>query len=77
MNIKSQGVRFQGGYIKVGNLGVLYKTELEGDPETFTFGFMQLFDKTQPRGLTGLSKAPKRGPIPGLLNKSWEFWGLV
>ena len=38
---------------------VLNKTELEDDPETFTFSLMQLFDKTQPRGPTGLSKAQK------------------
>ena len=26
--------------------GVLHKTKLEGDPETLTFGFMQLFNLT-------------------------------
>ena len=30
--------------------GWLYKTELEGDPETFIFGFMKIFDFTQPGG---------------------------
>ena len=34
--------------IKVGNSGILNKTNLEGDPETLTFGFMELFDLTLP-----------------------------
>ena len=33
----SKSVLFPGS---VGNLGVLYQTELEGDSETFVFGFM-------------------------------------
>ena len=33
-------VRFQVHKIKVGNLGVLYKTELAGDPEISTFGLI-------------------------------------
>ena len=59
------------------DLGILYKTRLEGDHQTLNFGLMQLFDTMQPQGPTGSSKAPKRGPFPGLLNKSWEFGGLV
>ena len=31
--------------------GLLNKTKLEGDPETLTFGFMQLFDLMQPQHL--------------------------
>ena len=37
--------------------GVLYKTVLVGDPETFIFGFMQLFDL--PGGQVGSSKSQK------------------
>ena len=40
------------------NLGmVLYKIELEGDPEIFTVGFMKMFDTTQPR------KKPQKGSV--------------
>ena len=34
---------------------------------------MQLLDATQPRGLTGTSKAIKKGPLSCLLNKIWKF----
>ena len=40
-----------------------------------TLSLMQLFDLTQPRGPSGSSKSSKNGPIPGSLNKSWEFGG--
>ena len=30
--------------MKVGNLGVMHKTRIEGDHQTFTYGFMQLFN---------------------------------
>ena len=46
---------FQVCKTKVGNSGFLHKTKLEGDPETLTFGFMQLFALTQPRAPAGLS----------------------
>ena len=39
---------FQVHYIKVGNMGVVHKTRLEGAHQTFTFGLMQLFYLTQP-----------------------------
>ena len=55
----------------------MHKTRFAGDPEKFTFGVMQFFYTTQPQGPTGSSKASKRGPFPGSLNKSWEFGGLV
>ena len=42
---------FQACQTKVGNSGFLHKTKLEGDPETLTFGFMQLFDLMQPQHL--------------------------
>ena len=42
--------------IKIGNLGLLHKRI-----ETLTFGFLQLFDLTQPRGSAGLSKSNKSG----------------
>ena len=51
----------------------MHKTRLAGDPEKFTFGSIIFFYTTQPRGPTGSSKASKRGPFPGSLNKSWEF----
>ena len=56
-------------------MGVVHKTRLEGDHQTLTFGVMQLFDITQPRGPTGLVKIVKKSPIPGSQNKSWEFGG--
>ena len=55
----------------------MYKTKLVGDPETVTFGFMELFDLTQPGGPVGWSKSSNRGAFPGLLNKSWDFGGLA
>ena len=48
-----KAVCFQVGYLKVGNFGVLHQKELEGDPESLTFGSMQLFDTTLPKGSTG------------------------
>ena len=50
---------------------------LQGDRETFTFAFMYLFNLKHPRGPAGLIKSPSKGRFVGLLNKSWEFWGLV
>ena len=43
-----KGVRSQVRKIKVGNSGVLPKTKLEGDPDSLTFAFIQLFYLTQP-----------------------------
>jgi hypothetical protein len=43
-----KGVCFQFCEIKVGNPGVWHKTRFEGDQKILTFGFMQLFDLTQP-----------------------------
>ena len=50
-------------------------TTFEGDHHTLTFGAMHLFDTTQPGGPKGPSKFSRKGPIPGLLNKRWEFAG--
>ena len=46
---------------KSSEFGVMHKTRLEGDHQRLTLGLMQLCDRTQSRGPTGL------------LNKSWEF----
>ena len=46
---------------KSSEFGVMHKTRLEGDHQRLTLGLMQLCDKTQSQGPTGL------------LNKSWEF----
>ena len=70
-----KGDCFQVHYIKVGNLGVVHKTRLEGDHQMLTFGLMQLFDLKQPQGPSGSSKSSKNGLIPGSLNKCWEFGG--
>ena len=71
-SLKAQkGVCIQVGLIKFGNLGFLHKTRLEGDLETFTFGLMQIFVTMQPKDPKSSSKAPKRGPFPGLPYKSW------
>ena len=50
---------------------------LEGDHQTFTFGFMQLFDLTKPVGPSGSSKSLKMDAFPGLLKQSWEFGGFA
>ena len=39
--------------MQVGNLGVLHKTKLEGNPTTLTFGLLQLLDFTLPGGGVG------------------------
>ena len=57
--------------------GAFNKIKLEGDPEALTFGFMQLFDLTQPCGPAGSSKSHKRGVFTGFANKSSEFWCLT
>ena len=61
MHLPPKWVRFQVCEIKVMNLYFLHKTELEGDPETFIFGFLKLFDLTQPESPAGLSKSYKSG----------------
>ena len=53
------------------------KTELQGDPETFTLGSIKPFDLKQPGGPVGSSKSQKLGEFSGLLNKSWENGDLV
>ena len=60
--ILRKGVCFQVRKIKVGNLGVLHKTKLEGY-HTLTFGLLQLFNIKQPRGSTGLSNFPLKGCV--------------
>ena len=50
-----KGVSFQVQQIKVGNLGVVQKTRIEGDHQTMSFGFMQLLNIMHPRGSAGLS----------------------
>ena len=62
-------------FAKVGNLGVVHKTRLEGDHQSLTLGVLQIFYTTQPRGPTGPLKLSKIRQIPVSLNKSWEFWG--
>ena len=71
-------VGFRVRKIKVGNLFLfLHETRLEGDRQTLTFGFTQLFVLTQPGGATGSCKSSERGAFPGLLNGSWEFGGSL
>ena len=48
--------------MKVGNLGVMHKTRIEGALQTFTFGIMQLVDTMQPGGATTTSKTTKFSP---------------
>ena len=39
--------------LELKNDGILHKIELEDDPETLAFGFMQLFDLMHPQGPAG------------------------
>ena len=72
-----KGVCLQVPQIKVGNWGVLIKTELDGDPEIFIFGLMLLFYLALPGGPVGSSKSHKNCVFPCSLITSWEFGGLV
>ena len=50
MKIPQKGL-FPGSLSKSWEFGILYKTKLVGDPETFTFGFMKLIDLMHPEDL--------------------------
>ena len=63
------------GETQKSKLGFFYRRDPPKSQILRTFCYIQLFDFTQPRGSTVRQNPQKWGPIPGSLNKSWEFGG--